>query len=345
MQTRFLLSTDESEITRAVARIRRLRLKFDGWVFSPKLSYAIELAFSPSDVSTLPGSPPNLVNDAIVLYKVNRNFSIGFGQTKLPGNRQRVISSGNLNLVDRSIANAIFNIDRDFGFFIFYTNHFGKKFYYLLKGAATTGEGRNWTHNTSNGFSYTGRIELLPLGEFTHKGDYFEGDLEREPTPKLAIGLTYNFNDDAVRTAGQRGLEMWDNKNLQNFMADLIFKYNGLYFEAEYMQRNTKNPISTNPNDPEEQLFVYKGSGMNFQLSHMLPKNFEISGRYSFTRPDAEIEPLAKKYDNIILGINKYIRGHTLKLQTDFGYSISEEMASGTIKDIFNFRFQIELGI
>ena len=45
-----------------------------------------------------------------------KNFEIWFGQGKLPGNRERVISSGNLQQVDRSLLNSLFTIDRDFGF-------------------------------------------------------------------------------------------------------------------------------------------------------------------------------------------------------------------------------------
>ncbi len=251
MQNRLLVTSENSFISTVEARIRRLRLKLDGWVFTPRLSYAIQLGFAPSDIKTLPGSPPNLIYDAMILYKVSRHFSLGFGQTKLPGNRERVISSGNIDLVDRSIANAFFNIDRDFGLFLYYSDHFGEQFYYALKGAVTTGEGRNWTHNTSDGLSYTGRVEFLPLGKFTNKGDYMEGDLEREPKPRLSIGLSYNYNDDAVRTAGQRGLEMWQNKDIRNFMADAIFKYNGLFILVEYLQRKTQNPVSTDPEDPD----------------------------------------------------------------------------------------------
>ncbi len=348
MQNRLLITSENNYISTVEARIRRLRLKLDGWVFTPRLSYAVELGFSPSDIKTLPGTPPNLIKDAMILYKVSPHFSLGFGQTKLPGNRERVISSGNLDLVDRSIANSIFNIDRDFGFYGYYTSHFGDHFYYALKGAVTTGEGRNWTHNTSDGLSYTGRIELLPLGKFRSKGDYIEGDLEREPKPKLSVGLSYNYNNDAVRTAGQRGREMWETKNLRSFMSDLIFKYNGLFVEAEYLQRETKDPVSVNPEDPgntEEQLYVYAGWGMNFQAGHMLPRNFEIVGRYSGTRPNADIASMAEQFDSFILGANKYIRGHTLKLQADIGYHIVTKPDTGLKRDYFNFRFQIELGI
>jgi hypothetical protein len=49
-----------------------------------------------------------------------KNWTIGFGQTKLPGNNQRVVSSGS-EFTDRTINNSRFNIDRDFGLFLLFS--------------------------------------------------------------------------------------------------------------------------------------------------------------------------------------------------------------------------------
>src|SRR5690606_39523031 len=69
----------------------------------------------------------------------------------------------------------------------------------LLRGAISSGDGRNITAS-DRGLAYTGRLELLPLGRFTNGGDYFEGDLVREPKPKISVGLTLTSNQDAIRT-------------------------------------------------------------------------------------------------------------------------------------------------
>src|SRR5690606_24517971 len=104
-------------------RVRRLRLKFEGFVYDPKLTYYIQLSFSRGDMDwrgfedARVNSSPNVVRDAVIYYNPTPNLKLGFGQTKLPGNRQRVVSSGDQQFVDRSIVNANFNIDRDFGFF------------------------------------------------------------------------------------------------------------------------------------------------------------------------------------------------------------------------------------
>ena len=40
------------------------------------------------------GENINIIRDAVITYRPNRHWNLSFGQTKLPGNRQRVNSSG-----------------------------------------------------------------------------------------------------------------------------------------------------------------------------------------------------------------------------------------------------------
>ena len=125
------------------------------------------------------------------------DWELWVGQTKLPGNIERVVSSGNLQFVDRSILNSRFNIDRDVGLQLRHKDKLGKNFVIREKIALSQGEGRNVTEGNQGGLQYTGRIELLPFGEFTSKGDYSSSDLKREPTPKLMVSATYDHNNNA----------------------------------------------------------------------------------------------------------------------------------------------------
>ncbi len=98
--------------------IRRARLKFDGFAYSPKLKYKIELGFSNRDesgASKYTSNAPRQILDAVLKWNFYDNFVLWAGQTKLPGNRERVISSANLQQVDRSLLNSRVNIDRDIG--------------------------------------------------------------------------------------------------------------------------------------------------------------------------------------------------------------------------------------
>ena len=146
--------------------------------------YVIQLSFAPGDVGEIQdGENINIIRDAAVFYRPNKHWSFLFGQTKLPGNRQRVNSSGALQLTDRSINNARFTIDRDFGFQAYYLNENKDKFSYNVKTAVSTGEGRNWTKSADDGVALTGKLELMPFGSFKKDGTNFEGDVAREKTP------------------------------------------------------------------------------------------------------------------------------------------------------------------
>jgi hypothetical protein len=165
--------------------------------------------------------------------------------------------------------------------------HFTQNFY-NLRGSITSGEGRNSLESNS-GLSYTGRIELLPLGKFTGNNDFIEGDLEREQTPKISIGLTYNYNDLAMRQAGALGNDLYDTRTLSTFEADLLVKYRGWAWYNEYIERNTDNPVTQNEDDPTKLRTVTAGKGYLTQLSYLFPNNFELAGRYSVTTPTKKL--------------------------------------------------------
>ncbi|WP_375582639.1 porin [Cyclobacterium xiamenense] len=186
MQNRALFNFYDGDPTKIEGKVRRLRLRFDGFVYHPRVTYVIQLSFTPEDMDWERTQFPNILRDAMIFYKVNPHLTLGLGQTKLPGNRQRVNSSGDLQFVDRSIVNATLNVDRDFGIQAKYSRQFRGNFYYVLLGAISTGKGRNFFEEVSE-LSYTGRIELLPFGRFEAFGDYFEGDLMREKTPNCPL--------------------------------------------------------------------------------------------------------------------------------------------------------------
>lgn len=156
------LDGDDFKINEFEMRVRRLGLRFDGYILNPKFQYYIQPGFSKADLDLESQNMAQPVRDAIVYYFAINNLYFGFGQSKLPGNRQRVTSSGNLQFADRSIANAAFTVDRDFGFFGYHTKKMGDNSFFQLKGAITAGEGRK-ASKTNNGLAYNGRVGYLPL--------------------------------------------------------------------------------------------------------------------------------------------------------------------------------------
>ncbi len=346
MQNRFGFNTasgEDFEIESIDFRIRRLRLRLDGYVLSSKIQYYIQLGFSKSDLDLETGTYAQPIRDAIVYYFLTPNLYLGFGQSKLPGNRERVVSSGNLQFTDRSIANGFFTLDRDFGFFAYYTLQTSGSSQFQLKGAINTGEGRNPSVG-DRGLSYTARMEYLPFGSFKNFGDYSEGDLEFEVNPKLSLGFTYNLNENAHRARGQLGSRLYEARDMNAFIADAMFKYAGWGAMTEFFQRWAHDPITQSIDGDVKAVFV--GLGTNTQLSKMISRKSELAMRYSAVRPDKEINQYEERLEEAALGYTRYLNGHRIKLQGNLGYV----WRNGTMKtaDIHNYwfaTFQVEFGI
>ncbi len=346
MQNRVTYLDSEDERPAYDGQIRRLRLRFDGYVGNPKFLYAIQLSFAPGDVGEVhEGENINIIRDAVVFYRPNRHWNLSFGQTKLPGNRQRVNSSGALQLTDRSINNARFTIDRDFGFQFHNMNERLDRFSANFKAAVSTGEGRNVTGRADDGIALTGKAELFPFGAFAKDGTYFEGDIVREATPKLMLSGAFHQNNRALRTQGQLGDDLFEPRTMKSVLLDAMFKYRGFAAMMAYMSRTTtENAVTVNPDDPLESNYVFTGSGFDYQASYILPSQYELIGRYSIQKVGEDIRQFAPHAKQYSLGLTKYIWEHTFKLQGEVTYD-QLDYFDGRERNSWYVRFQVEIGI
>lgn len=317
-------------------QIRRFRLKFDGFVYNPRLQYKIELAIANSDMSSgaVPesGNTSNIVLDAYVTWNFYRDWSLVFGQKKLPGNRERVISSQALQFVDRSNVNSRFNIDRDAGIQLLYnTDHVN------LIGALSIGEGRNMVIDNIGGYDYTIRAEYLPFGKFSNGGDYFGSDLEREETPKLSLAVTYDFNDRASRVGAQLGDFLPAMTDLSTIFADAHFKYRGFSSMVEYANRKAPDgPLVYDTDGTTVLDAFYTGEGFNWQAGYLFENNLEVAARYTHVTPEALTGRNANTQYTV--GLSRYFVGHNLKVQTDLTF-IEEDNRD----DALMYRLQLEV--
>lgn len=325
--------------------VRRARLKFNGFAFSPKLKYKIELGLSNRDLSgasEFTSNAPRYILDAVVKWNFHENFELWFGQTKLPGNRERVISSGNLQQVDRSLLNSRFNIDRDLGIQLRHSFNLSEKFVVKEAFSIAQGEGRNITTGNIGGHQFTGRVEFLPFGNFTSKGDYSGSDLKREKNAKLAIGVTYDHNNNAVKNRSNQGSYMVTNTgfyetNINTVFIDAMFKYQGFSLMAEYADRDAGDPFAKNLDGTLTGDEVQVGNGLNLQAGYLLTNDWEVSGRYTNIELDTNIT--GNKLENqYTLGVSKYIVGHKLKIQSDVSYLSKGESNNGLM-----YRLQFDI--
>ncbi|MEO9482316.1 MAG: porin [Ekhidna sp.] len=332
---RYNLDTDKYE---DALLVRRTRLKFDGWAIDPSIVYKLELAVSNRDQRSGHadefGNTANIVLDAVVKWKFADNWQVWWGQTKLPGNRERVISSQNLQFVDRSLVNSRFNLDRDVGIQLRHKSS-SDKFRQML--AISMGQGRNVIdRNPGGGHQITGRVEFLPMGSFTGKGDYFGSDLKRESSPKLSIGITGDLNLNASRSRGNLGGFLVDaggeyiGSDLKSFIADMMFKYNGISAMSEFVKRSV-----------DDQTGIYgTGTGFVFQAGYLFESNWEIAGRFTNIDADATQTVFADQKE-YTLGLSRYVSGHDLKFQSDISY----QTFPGQATEYLIFRFQTEIAL
>ncbi len=329
--------------------IRRARLKFDGWAFNPNFVYKVELALSNRDLSSssdfdVTSGAPKIILDAVAKWKFHKHFTLWVGQTKLPGNRERVVSSQKLQFVDRSIVNGTFTADREMGVQLRSKFKSGNM---VIKPMASLsfGEGRNTTIANIGGSRVMGRVELLPFGEFTSKGDYFEGDLKRENSHKLAIGASYSYNNGMSRqkTTGRFLVDDDGNfleNNLETFFIDMIYKYQGFSLMGEYAD----NRVVGIDSDSRASLIdangrsYFTGQGINTQISYLLQNNLELAARYSRIMPDTDPEASFDGINEYTFGLSKYIVGHNLKIQAD----VSLIDKTGASHNNLRYRLQTE---
>jgi phosphate-selective porin OprO/OprP len=322
--------------------VRRARLKFGGFAFSPKLKYKLELGLSNKDlgkVDSRNNEAPKMILDAVVKWSFYKNFSLWAGQTKLPGNRERVISSANLQLVDRSKLNSNFNIDRDMGAQLRHHFKLGKNFTVKEMISVSQGEGRNVVQDNLGGYQYTSRLEVLPFGSFESKGDYVGSSVKRESKPKLAIGGTYDMHDRAVKTKSNQGSYMeniigiddegnsidgYFETDITTVFADMMFKYGGFSVMGEYAIRTAAQDSVINFDGSKTGDVVAVGKGMNFQMGYMFKNNWEVAGRYTLTDWDTDVTG-KEAQTQYTLGLSKFFKGHKLKVQSDVTYTTTAE--------------------
>ncbi len=347
-----------------VYQIRRARLQFKSHVFNKHNKMKAEFAFSPRDLSQGadgPGRTPLLSWYAEFDYL--RDFTIRMGQYKIPYSRQRVVSSGDLELVDRSLAQGEFNHDRDIGidFRSKDVGGLGGRLRYYA--GVYMGEGRDFgDRNATKDFKlhYLGRIEVLPMGDFK---DYKEADIERNMTPKLSLGMAYAYHDDSQGLRGVLGGTPDDEgtTDYHSMTADYMFKWKGFSSTAEFHwrngQRNPGDAMIEDPLDPTGTIpapisAARNGIGWFVQAGYLIPRiPFQVAARYSSIRGLGEDDPgdltsdpsgftsLGDR-DEVGGGISYYFAGHPLKLQADYFHTWNDRSFGNAIDGL---RIQLQV--
>ena len=317
--------------------LRRARLQFIGNTFGKHNKFKAEFALSPRDLRMTQDGSNTITRESPLLtwymeFDHLRDLTVRIGQYKIPFSRQRVISSGNQQMVDRAIANGEFNLDRDIGIDVRSKDLLGLGLFRYYLGIYN-GEGRSAYSNGNSDLMVLGRFEFLPLGMFK---DYSEGDHQRLSRPGVSIGVAYAYAPDASGTLVNRGGTHNDEgtTDFHNFTSDVTLKYMGLSLSSEFFWR--KGYRDAGPAVNEDGMLIGEerarnGHGWFAQAGYLLPRiPLEFAGR--FGRVIAGKESSLSDGSEAGLAVSYYVGQHPFKLQADAFQLWNDEFSDGTTR-------------
>ncbi len=301
------------------ANIRTVRLTLQGHVLNPELKYNFQLALGGNDFEAGSSTP---LFDAWVEYTGLRDLNFRVGQFFVPFDRARTIRESSLQFVDRPTVISELTLDRDMGVMLFSADLFGQggKLGYNL--GLFGGEGRNRFGNSTPGLLYTARFYTRPFGAFD---DDLEGDLKREPRPRLMVGVAGAFNQKTHRQRSTTGTVFTQGTfDYVHAGMDTVLKYRGLSVLAEVLYREATPSLNTGTvNGQEVREYSRSGWGYMLQAGYMLNDTFEATARWDQQRTRAGTDPayitqVNQQGREAGVGVNAYLNGHAFKIQADY---------------------------
>ena len=308
---------DEEKEPSADFQIRRLRFTLEAHGWEELVNLKVQLAFAPLDQDPVAPFP---VRDAFVTVAPTRDLKLRVGQMKVPFGRQRVVSSGSQQMVDRSIVTGELNLDRDVGLQLFSEDLFGLKGLFGYNVGVFGGDGRNRVSG-GYGFLYAGRISVRPVGG--ELGDDLDEVDFKQTKPRLQVAASgaFNHQSDRVRSTIGDVFETGPWADYAHLGADTSFKYNGLSLTGEFFLRRALEDRNTEIVDDIEVTDIARsGYGGYFQAGQLIEKQFEVSARVGTLNVLGDPESGFKAEKELGGAVSYYFLKHALKLQADTFY-------------------------
>lgn len=300
--------------------IATTRLYLSGHMYNRNLTYMLQLAFGGRDYRDGTTSP---IYDASLDLAAHRDLKVRVGQYYVPFDRLRTMRDWALQIADRPRPVTELALDRDVGATFYSDTFLGDASPVAYRLGAFGGAGTNLLTGKKPGALLVGRLELRPLGPVD---DDIEGDLERKPKPRLALGGAVAGNWNTSRARSTTGPTfVGGTTDYRHAAVDLVFKWFGFALEAEHLWRAaSRNRIeSVDENGGPLTEYTRSGRAWILQASYVFDPPLEIVGRLSRLHTYAGTDPkfqtdVEAGGQEVGAGLNYYFNGHKLKLQADW---------------------------
>ena len=324
---------DFTDTSNNVFKVNRSRLKVGGHAYKPWLKYYWEYELGQS----------NLLDFRIMIERWEW-LNLKVGQWKLEFSRERRISSGAQQTVDRSILNRSFTVDRQQGIELYgrLRTRGALDFNYWV--GVFTGSGRGSRENDDGNLMYFGRLQWNMLGENL---GFKSSDLSIHQKPAAIIalaGVTNRSPYTRFSSSGGGFLETFEEQNSGQYRInqanlETAFVYKGFSWQSELHLKNIEDLVNTQ----ETTLHGYylQAGYLAHQSISWWPKPLEIAARYANYTPNTNLD---SNLDELTLAFNWFFKGHRNKLTMEVSEFDLETEDMG-IKDEFRFRIQWDISI
>lgn len=319
-------------------RLRRARLKASGQAGAPWIEYGYE---------------HDLIDGRLLDLRVDigpKWLRLRAGQWKADYSRERVDSSGELQLVDRSIVNRPFTIDRQKGAMALGRVGEDERWDSQYFAGVFTGHGRSLSpEQTTPGAADDGEPLWMLRYQWNALGggvEFSQSDLERSATPRLsmAVGASGNSSRYTRFSSGGGGqLEGFDpgspgRYRIRQQVEDVAFQYRGFSAQHEFHWKSIFDHVRATRTELRGS---YTQAGLFPSVwTKRIPEQLEVAGRFAFVdrRGSGERNTLRE----FSAAVNWFFDGHRHKLSAQLSrYSL--QGTTGARRSTPAFRAQWDL--
>ena len=340
LQFRFATPSDNDPVTfndfndqqNSVFKINRSRLKVGGHAYQPWLKYYWEYELGRS----------NLLDFRVMIEKWEW-LNLKLGQWKVEFSRERRISSGGQQLVDRSILNRNFTVDRQQGVELYGRLRDKGALDFSYWAGVFTGTGRGARDNDDKNLMYFGRLQWNFLGEaLGFKSVDFE--IHQKPAAIIAVaGVTNRSSFTRFSSAGGGVLAGFEEQNPGQYRMNQVnletaLMYKGLSWQSEF---HTKEIVDHFNNKQTSTLTGYylQAGYLAHQSINWWPEPLEIAARYAHYDPS---EVSDYNLDEVSLAFNWFFKQHKNKLSMEVS-NFDYETPQTNVENEWRFRVQWDI--
>ena len=340
LQFRFATPSDNDPVTfndfndqqNSVFKINRSRLKVGGHAYQPWLKYYWEYDLGRS----------NLLDFRVMIEKWEW-LNLKLGQWKVEFSRERRISSGGQQLVDRSILNRNFTVDRQQGVELYGRLRDKGALDFSYWAGVFTGTGRGARDNDDKNLMYFGRLQWNFLGEaLGFKSVDFE--IHQKPAAIIAVaGVTNRSSFTRFSSAGGGVLAGFEEQNPGQYRMNQVnletaLMYKGLSWQSEF---HTKEIVDHFNNKQTSTLTGYylQAGYLAHQSINWWPEPLEIAARYAHYDPS---EVSDYNLDEVSLAFNWFFKQHKNKLSMEVS-NFDYETPQTNVENEWRFRVQWDI--